>query len=237
VTVSAGPRTTQTITEGTPIHEVARLMAAEGWRAVVVTDLDGRPRGIVSERDLVVRGLAWNVPLDTPVESLMTPDLVTAAPSVPPRFAYRLLRAHGIRHLPLVEEGRVVGVVARDDLVDEANTEVLADLRHCPRCGGEWLRPVSTTEATNFLCLVCRSCWHLAAGAFVQVEQRSCPGCPEHNYCRFPLIDYGVNTSRLPSSANDPAARARSVGREVDRGGRPDGGNGGTPGLPASVRG
>ena len=197
--IEAGRRPPPTVPAGTPLHEVARLLASEGLRAVVVTDREGGPAGIVTERDLVVRGMAWNLPSDTPVEAVMTPELVTAPPSVPARFAYRLLRTHRIRQLPLVEAGRVVGIVDRHDLIDEANTEVLADLRRCPRCQGEWLRPVSTIEATNFLCLLCRSCWHLTAGAFVQVEPRTCPGCTEHNFCRFPLIDYGVDTARLPS--------------------------------------
>jgi len=173
----------------------------------LVTDSEGGLAGIVTERDLVVRGLAWNLPSGTPVEAVMTSELVTASPSAPARFVYRLLRAHGICQVPLVDAGRVVGIVDRDDLVDEARTEVLADLCRCPRCQGEWLRPVSTMEATNFLCLRCRSCWHLTGGAFIQVETRACPGCTEHNFCRFPLIDYGVDTTRLPSS--QPASADR----------------------------
>jgi CBS domain-containing protein len=198
--IEACRRPPLTVPAGTPLHEVARLLASEGLRAVVVTDREGGPAGIVTERDLVVRGLAWNLSFETPVEAVMTSELVTASPSVPTRSAYRLLRAHGIRQVPLVEAGRVVGIVDRDDLVDEARTEVLADLRSCPRCQGEWLRPVSTMEATNFLCLLCRSCWHLTDGVFVQVETRTCPGCAEHNFCRFPLIDYGVDMARLSSS-------------------------------------
>jgi hypothetical protein len=51
--------------------------------------------------------------------------------------------------------------------------------------------------------VLCRTCWHLREGTFVQVETRSCRGCPEHNFCRFPLIDYGVDISRLPVTEND----------------------------------
>jgi CBS domain-containing protein len=188
----------RTVTVGTPLHEVARLMAAEGLRAVVVTTVDGRPTGIVSERDLVVRGLAWNLPPETPVESVMTPELVSADPAASTRFVYRLLRAHGIRQVPLVDSDEVMGIVERDDLSDEAVAEVLAGLGGCPHCAGERLRAVSTSEVTNFLCLRCRSCWHVEDGAFAPVETRSCRGCPEHNFCRVPLIDYGVDISRLP---------------------------------------
>lgn len=191
------PGSVRSVTVGTPLQEVARLMAAEGLRAVVVTGCDGAPAGIVSERDLVVRGLAWNLPPDTPVEEVMTTELVTADPSAPPRTIYRLLRSHGIRQVPLVEDGRLVGIVERADLADEATAETLDALGGCPRCHSRCLRPVSTVDATNFLCLACRSCWHLEAGTLMAVEQRSCSGCPEHNFCRFPLIDHGVDTSRL----------------------------------------
>ena len=204
--IEAGRRKVHAVPTGTSLREVAGLMAGDGLRAVVVADPDGAPIGIVTERDLVVRGLAWDLPADTPVDAVMTTDLVTASPSAPARFVYRLLRTHRIRQVPLVERGRLVGVIARDDLVDEADAEVLADLAHCPRCGAEWLRPVSTSDATNFLCMLCRTCWHLEDGAFVQIETRSCPGCPEHNFCRFPLIDYGVDISRLAGAETDDRA-------------------------------
>ena len=188
---------------GTSLLEVSRLMAGRGLRAVVVADSGGVPVGIVTDRDVVVRAVAWDLPPDTPVEAVMTPEVVTAPVSAPPRFVYRLLRGHGISQLPLVEDGRVVGLVSRDDLIDEANAEVMAELSRCPRCGGEWLRPVSTDDATNFLCALCRTCWHLSDGRFARVETRSCRGCPEHNFCRFPLIDYGVDISRLPVTESD----------------------------------
>lgn len=192
-------RPPRTVPVGTSLPEVARVLATEGLRAIVVVADDGTPVGIVTERDLVVRGLAWSVAGDRPVESVMTAELVTADPSASTRSVYRLLKAHGIRQVPLVQSGRVVGIVERDDLTDEMTTEVLAALGPCPRCQGQWLRPVSTAETTNFLCLGCRSCWHFERGAFVVVETRSCPGCPEHNSCRFPLIDYGVDLTRLVS--------------------------------------
>ena len=200
--IEAARRPARTVPAGTPLRDVARLLATDGLRAVVVGDHDGGPVGIVTERDLVVRGLARNLPPETPVEALMTTELVTADPSAPTRFVYRLLRDNGVSQIPLVESGRVVGIVERDDLAGEATAEVLADLGPCPRCGGGWLRPVSTAEATNFLCLCCRRCWHLERGAFVPVDPRSCRGCVEHNFCRFPLIDYGIDISRLPSSAH-----------------------------------
>lgn len=197
IEVAKGPG--PTVPAGTSLRQVAAVLAAGGLRAVVVLGRDGTPAGIVTERDLVVRGLAWKLDGDTPVEAVMTAELVTAEPSASTRSVYRLLNAHGIRQVPLVTAGRVVGIVDRGDLTDEMTTEVLAALGPCPRCQGQ-LRPVSTTDATNFLCLSCRSCWHYQRGTFVPVETRTCSGCPEHNFCRFPLIDHGVDLTHLVST-------------------------------------
>jgi CBS-domain-containing membrane protein len=168
-------------------------MADEGRRAVVVEGHDGLPVGIVSERDLVVRALAWQLAPDTPVDTVMTPDLVTAEASAPAAAVYRSLRQHAIRQIPLLENGKVVALLRLEDLDDEMATELLATRRRCPHCQGDWLRPVATAEATNFLCLQCHACWHLESGEFVRVDQHACPGCPDHNFCRVPLVDRGVD--------------------------------------------
>lgn len=202
----AAHRPLRTVPAGSPLTDVAELMADESLRAVVVVDEDGLPVGIVTERDLVVRGLARGRRATAPVEVVMTPGVVTAEASAPARAVHRLLREHRIRQVPLMEGGRMVGMVERDDLVDEATAELVAGLRHCPHCDGEWLRPVETRSSTNFVCLHCRSCWTISGGTFVAVETRTCPGCPEHNFCRQPLIDYGLDITRLPS-ASQPGSR------------------------------
>ncbi|MDQ1492664.1 MAG: hypothetical protein QOJ23_5178 [Actinomycetota bacterium] len=135
----------------------------------------------------------------------MTADLVTAEASAPVAEVYRLLRRCEVRQIPLLEDGRVVAVLDVDDLGDEIATELLATTRRCPHCQGDWLRPVTTTEAeTNFLCLQCHLCWCLEGGSFVQVAQGSCAGCPDHNFCRFPAIDHGADTLRLPLPKEAP---------------------------------
>jgi CBS domain-containing protein len=197
--IQAARRPLRTVPAGSPLTDVAALMADEGLRAVVVVDEDGLPVGIVTERDLVVRAVARGQRASAPVDVVMTPGVITAEAASPARTVHRLLREHRIRQVPLVDRGRMIGVLERDDLVDESATEILASLRHCPHCGGEWLRPVETEASTNFLCLRCRSCWSITGGTFAAVESRSCSGCAEHNFCRQPLIDYGVDTSRLPA--------------------------------------
>ena len=87
--IEAVKRSPRSVAVGTPLGDVAKLLAGEGLRAVVVTDGDGAPVGIVTERDLVVRGLAWNLPAETPVDKVMTADLITAEPADPTRAVYR----------------------------------------------------------------------------------------------------------------------------------------------------
>ena len=194
--ITVARRAVRTVPAGTPLSDAAELMADEGLRALLVVDGDGRPVGIVTERDIVVRALARGRRPSAPVEVAMTTDLVTADATASTREVYRLLKERRIRQVPLVERGRLVAMVGRDDLADEGAAEILVRLRCCPHCGGQWLRPVETNASTNFLCLNCRSCWNVAGGAFVTVDSRSCPGCEDHNLCCPPLIDHG------PLSAN-----------------------------------
>lgn len=106
------------------VAEVARVMANEGIRALVIEE-DGRPAGIVTDRDLVVRAHARGLPVETPVESVMTRDLLTLEASTSPATAYLALRERGVRQAPLVERGSVVGLLALDDLEGELTAELV----------------------------------------------------------------------------------------------------------------
>lgn len=108
--IEAARRPLHTVTAGATLEDVARLMAAEGLRAVVVQGDNGQAAGIVSERDLVVRVLARRLAPSTEVDAVMTPDPVTAEATGPVSAAYRLLREFGVRQIPLVHQGRVVAI-------------------------------------------------------------------------------------------------------------------------------
>jgi acetoin utilization protein AcuB len=90
------------------------LMRARGIRHLVVRR-GSRIVGVVSDRDLGgPRGLSP----DTTVESAMASRVVTAAPDATLREAANLLRGYGIGCLPVVEKGRLVGIVTIADLLD-----------------------------------------------------------------------------------------------------------------------
>jgi CBS domain-containing protein len=71
--------------------------------------------GIITERD-VLRAVATGTPLDTPVAEVMSKDLITVEPGTSLREAARIMTERWIRHLPVLEAGRLVGVVSQRDL-------------------------------------------------------------------------------------------------------------------------
>ena len=85
--------------------------------AVLVMD-DDTLVGIFSERDLMRRVvLAGKDPAQTPVVDVMTIDVLSITPDTTPREAMALVTEHRVRHLPVVEGRRIVGVVSIGDLV------------------------------------------------------------------------------------------------------------------------
>jgi CBS domain-containing protein len=100
------------------VVDVARLMATSHVGAVLVVE-GGRPVGIVTDRDLVLRYLAQDrPPRDAPIRDFMTGDLVVAQVNDAIDHALFTMRQRGIRRLPIVSaDGTLVGLVALDDLL------------------------------------------------------------------------------------------------------------------------
>jgi CBS domain-containing protein len=85
----------------------------------VVLD-DGKVCGIVTDRDIVVRGIAdGRDPRSTTVGDVCSRDLTTVAPDDQIAAAVRLLRDKAIRRLPVVEAGRAVGILSIGDVAIE----------------------------------------------------------------------------------------------------------------------
>jgi CBS domain-containing protein len=87
--------------------------------AVVVLE-NGRVCGIVTDRDIVVRGVAsGNYPATVMLGEVCSRDLTTLAPEDDVEDAIRLMRQKAIRRLPVVEHGQPVGIVSLGDLAIE----------------------------------------------------------------------------------------------------------------------
>ena len=100
----------------TLLVDAARQMADNGIGDVLVCDGD-HLRGIVTDRDIVVRAVAEGRDLNSvTLGDVCTSDLVTLAPSDSVDAAIRLMGDHAIRRIPVVEGDRPVGIVAIGDL-------------------------------------------------------------------------------------------------------------------------
>jgi CBS domain-containing protein len=106
-----------TIESAAPLAEAVAQLAARKIGALVVTDA-GVVVGILSERDLVSclaqRGSAA---LERPVSEGMSKPAVTADPRTPILTALALMTQRRFRHLPIMEDGQLVGIVSIGDLV------------------------------------------------------------------------------------------------------------------------
>lgn len=77
---------------------------------------DGRLIGMITDRDLVVRGIAEKRPGSSQVTEVMTKDVITVSPNTSVQEAAQRMAENQIRRLPVVENGRLVGIVSLGDL-------------------------------------------------------------------------------------------------------------------------
>jgi CBS domain-containing protein len=99
--------------------DAAQRMRAAAIGNVVVLD-GGKVCGIVTDRDIVVRGIAdGRDPRSTTLGDVCSRDLTTVAPDDQIAAAVRLLRDKAIRRLPVVEAGRAVGILSIGDVAIE----------------------------------------------------------------------------------------------------------------------
>lgn len=117
--LASKPQGAHAIAVDAMVWDALQLMAERDIGAVVVID-DGRIVGLLSERDYARKGiLLGRTARETPVREVMheAVTVVTLEQTVPQCMA--LMTAHRTRHLPVLEEGRLIGVVSIGDLVKE----------------------------------------------------------------------------------------------------------------------
>jgi CBS domain-containing protein len=97
------------------IGEAARVMRDAGVGAVLVVNGDSLG-GVVTDRDLVIRGLAEGAGADAPVGPLCSVKLVGVDAEADIADAQRLMRENAVRRLPVIDGGQIVGIVSLGDL-------------------------------------------------------------------------------------------------------------------------
>jgi CBS domain-containing protein len=103
---------------GDTVNAVAQILATKKIGAVIIVDAQGRIEGIVSERD-IVRAVALGGPkaLDKPVREFMTASVRTCGPGDSEAELMSLMTEHRVRHLPVVEGGKLGGMISIGDVV------------------------------------------------------------------------------------------------------------------------
>jgi CBS domain-containing protein len=113
----------------TPIVDAARAMR-DNDIGVVVVEQNGQLFGLVTDRDIVVRAVANNTNLSsTTLESICSKDVTSVSPGQSDTEAVQLMRQEAIRRLPVVENGKVVGIISLGDLaIENDERSVLAQV-------------------------------------------------------------------------------------------------------------
>jgi len=117
----------QCVSPSDSIQDAARIMRDCDTGAVPVVD-NGRPVGMVTDRDIVVRAVADGGQLNRPVRDIISGNIVCASPDMSTHEAADLMSEYQVRRLPVVEDDRIVGIVSLGDLaVKEAKDKRIGD--------------------------------------------------------------------------------------------------------------
>jgi len=115
--VTVGPRT--------PVVEVADQMDAHGIGCVIVVDDEHRPLGIITDRDLTRRVIAAGRDAEkTVAEDVMTSKLIKGSRGDTIEELLDRMTEQSVRRIPLVEDGRLTGLLSLDDLVLELSSQL-----------------------------------------------------------------------------------------------------------------
>jgi len=122
-------RTTRTLAPEATVAEAARIMADDDIGAVIVVSGDA-VTGIVTDRDIVVRSIAeGRDPSECTVGEVASGDVTTVAPTDTVGTVVDLVRDKAIRRIPVVDNGKPVGIVSIGDLAIERDSRsALADV-------------------------------------------------------------------------------------------------------------
>lgn len=114
------------------VFEVAVKMKDLDVGAIPIVDGD-KLVGMITDRDIVIRGVAEKHPPSSKVKTVMSDHLVTATPDMSTQEATKLMAQHKIRRLPVVEGDKLIGIVALGDfaineMTDEQAQHALSEI-------------------------------------------------------------------------------------------------------------
>lgn len=119
-----------TVAADATVHDAACLMNERHIGSLMVLDQD-RIAGILTERDIMTRVVAASrVPEQTAVREVMTEDILSCTPGTRLSEARHVMREKRIRHLPVLEQGRLVGMISIGDLNIAENQQLEQTIHH-----------------------------------------------------------------------------------------------------------
>ncbi|MDX6678197.1 MAG: hypothetical protein QOE31_2249 [Solirubrobacteraceae bacterium] len=98
------------------VRQVAELMRERNVGSVVLLDDEGALAGFVTDRDLALGALTDGRDAGDPVAAHSSSPVVTAQPNMDVEEAAELMVRHGIRRLPILDDGRLTGIITLDDI-------------------------------------------------------------------------------------------------------------------------
>lgn len=118
-----------TVNKECSVYEAAKIMGKKNIGCIVVTD-KGTPVGIATERDLLQRVIAKGMDASKiKMKDIMSKPLVTIGENTPIINAIRVMEKKKVRHLPIIDDGKLVGIVTQRDLLRALAFHVIISFR------------------------------------------------------------------------------------------------------------
>jgi len=106
------------------IIEVAKLMAHHNIGCIPVTENGEKVLGVITDRDIVVEMAQHSYdPYNTLATSIMSDNVYYVRPDVDVKFAFDLMKKQQVRRLPVIENGKILGMISLGDLAVSANEQ------------------------------------------------------------------------------------------------------------------
>lgn len=142
-----------TIDEGETALEAARIMSQKGISSLIVVK-DEVPKGIITERDFIKKICAKQLEISqVKITSIMSRIRTVADPDTPIEVAVQRMANRGIRRLPIMQEGKVVGIITVTDLARYLRTILLLegtlDVNKTDCCSNNNTTTTTTTSSSS----------------------------------------------------------------------------------------
>lgn len=116
--------------EDEPIIRAAHLMMEKNVRSVVIVDQENKVKGIITDTDVLSRGIGSCNLYETPIKKIMTPDPMTASPTDNVLDIVKIMGEKKFRRMPVVDgEGKLIGIISIGDIAPQVmiQLELLRD--------------------------------------------------------------------------------------------------------------